>query len=86
MSYGIQVAQLAGIPKSVVATAKRKLIALENNQNSIHINQAELFAGVVEPEINFMHPALLELDNINPNDLTPIQALNQLYALKKLMV
>ncbi len=85
MSYGIQVAQLAGIPKSVVAGAKRKLIALENNQHSNHVNQAQLFSIADESLIQAKHPALLALDDIDPNDLTPIQALNQLYALKKLM-
>ena len=84
MSYGIQVAQLAGIPKSVVADAKRKLIALENNQNKSHSNQAELFNDT--NEIKPPHPALVELNNIKLDELTPIQSLNLLYVLKKLMV
>ena len=86
LSYGIQVAQLAGIPRSVVAAAKRKLIQLENNQNLHHSQQSELFTNGLESTVQPMHPALAELDNIEPNDLTPLQALNQLYMLKKLMV
>ncbi|HAJ71563.1 MAG TPA: DNA mismatch repair protein MutS, partial [Methylophilaceae bacterium] len=42
-SYGIQVAQLAGIPKSVVQMAKRKLTQLENNQIAQNTHQPDMF-------------------------------------------
>jgi DNA mismatch repair protein MutS len=44
-SYGIQVAQLAGIPKSVVASAKRKLIQLEHHQLQQNEHQPDMFAA-----------------------------------------
>ncbi len=82
MSYGIQVAQLAGIPKSVVAAAKRKLTQLENNQIAQNTNQPDMFAANVEPATAAVHPVIAELEAIQPDDLTPKQALELLYALK----
>ncbi len=83
MSYGIQVAQLAGIPKSVVNEAKRKLKQLENNQISQNTNQPDMFAANVEAPEAPIHPALAELEAIQPDDLTPKQALELLYKLKE---
>ena len=84
MSYGIQVAQLAGIPKSVVAAAKRKLTQLENNQLSQHSNQPDMFVTHVEPIVEPQHPLVLALETIQPDDLTPKQALELLYKLKSI--
>jgi DNA mismatch repair protein MutS len=84
MSYGIQVAQLAGIPKSVVAAAKRKLAQLENNQIAPNTNQPDMFAAKVESAPVELHPAIAELETIQPDDLTPKQALEVLYKLKDL--
>lgn len=81
-SYGIQVAQLAGIPKSVVAAAKRKLTQLENNQIAQNTNQPDMFAANIEPTPEALHPLIAELEAIQPDDLTPKQALELLYALK----
>ena len=85
MSYGIQVAQLAGIPKSVVAAAKRKLAQLENNQLSQHSNQPDMFVSAAEPLEAPQHLAISELEAIQPDDLTPKQALKLLYQLKGLL-
>ena len=82
MSYGIQVAQLAGIPKSVVAAAKRKLTQLENNQLSQNTNQPDMFAANIELVAEAIHPVIAELEAIQPDDLTPKQALELLYQLK----
>ena len=82
MSYGIQVAQLAGIPKSVVAAAKRKLTQLENNQISQNANQPDMFTANVDMAEAPQHPVLAELEAIQPDDLTPKQALELLYQLK----
>jgi DNA mismatch repair protein MutS len=84
MSYGIQVAQLAGIPKSVVASAKRKLAQLENNQIAPNTNQPDMFAAKEEPAAVELHPVIAELETIQPDDLTPKQALEVLYKLKDL--
>lgn len=83
-SYGIQVAQLAGIPKSVVTTAKRKLTQLENNQVQQNASQPDMFAANVETEEASLHPAIEALESIQPDDLTPKQALELLYKLKEL--
>jgi DNA mismatch repair protein MutS len=90
MSYGIQVAQLAGIPKSVVNEAKRKLKQLENNQiesqQSAHNRQQpDMFAPPISPTPAMQHAVLTEIENLQPDDLSPKQALEALYALKKLL-
>ena len=82
MSYGIQVAQLAGIPKSVVAAAKRKLTQLENNQISQNTSQPDMFAANIELAEVPQHPVIAELEAMQPDDLTPKQALELLYQLK----
>ena len=84
-SYGLQVAQLAGIPKSVVAAAKRKLIQLERNNVVQDSTQPDMFTSneaIVELPI---HPALSALEAIQADDLTPKQALDVLYQLKALI-
>ena len=86
MSYGIQVAQLAGIPKSVVAVAKRKLMQLENSQLAQRgSHQPDMFAANVEVPAVPLHPAIAELEAIQPDDLTPKQALELIYNLKALV-
>ncbi|HEY0563667.1 MAG TPA: DNA mismatch repair protein MutS [Methylophilus sp.] len=82
-SYGIQVAQLAGIPKSVVQMAKRKLTQLENNQIAQNTQQVDMFVHAVEPIAAPLHPIVAELEAIQPDDLTPKQALELIYQLKK---
>lgn len=84
-SYGIQVAQLAGIPKPVVQLAKRKLMQLENNQITQNTHQTDMFAAVAEPVAAIGHPIVAELEAIQPDDLTPKQALELIYQLKKLL-
>ncbi|PKO26209.1 MAG: DNA mismatch repair protein MutS [Betaproteobacteria bacterium HGW-Betaproteobacteria-8] len=83
-SYGLQVAQLAGIPKSVVAMAKRKLAQLEQ-QNIQAGPQGDMFAEPETPNDVPQHPAVTELETIEPDELTPRQALEVLYQLKKLI-
>ena len=85
MSYGIQVAQLAGIPKSVVALAKRKLTQLENNQIAQNKHQPDMFTANIEAEPVDLHPAIEVLETIQPDDLTPKMALELLYKLKGLI-
>jgi len=83
-SYGIHVAQLAGIPKSVVTSAKRKLTQLENNQMQNSESQPDMFSPNVELEEPPQEPAMRELEAVQPDDLTPKQALELLYRLKEL--
>ena len=82
-SYGLQVAALAGVPKAVVAKAREKLRGLENKaykqqREDSKTRQMDLFA---QPEPS---PALLRLEKIKPEDVTPRQALDLLFELKAL--
>ena len=83
-SYGLQVAQLAGIPKSVVAAARRKLVQLEQ-QNLVSGPQADMFAQPAREAEPLSHPAISELETLEPDELTPKQALEMLYRLKGLV-
>ena len=83
-SYGIEVAALAGIPAPVVRDAKRRLRALENREIGAG-PQADLFSAEPEPETEpLAHPVLTELSAIDPDSLSPREALEQLYALKRI--
>ncbi|MFM1956144.1 MAG: methyl-directed mismatch repair protein [Pseudomonadota bacterium] len=82
-SYGLQVAQLAGIPKSVVAAAKRKLTQLEK-QNIDAGPQVDMFVAPESPEIP-LHAVVSELETLEPDELTPKQALEALYRLKTMI-
>ena len=83
-SYGLQVAQLAGIPKSVVTAAKRKLMQLEQ-QNLTSGPQVDMFAQADSEPEQVLHPAMSELETVEPDELTPKQALEVLYRLKGLL-
>ncbi len=79
-SYGLQVAALAGIPSKVLENAKKTLQQLEQNKIAEPAPvQLTLFDDMVEASA-----AEKELSQINPDDLTPRQALELLYKLKKL--
>ena len=83
-SYGIQVARLAGVPGAVVQHAKHALAALEAHSESSRA-QVDLFApppAAPEPE---SPPVVAALAAIDPDTLSPREALDQLYALKKLV-
>ena len=77
-------AALAGIPAAVIRDARRRLRALENRE--IHAGpQADLFADLPEAEPEALsHPVLSELASIDPDALSPREALERLYALKRL--
>ncbi|MCX7185965.1 MAG: DNA mismatch repair protein MutS [Methylophilales bacterium] len=84
-SYGLQVAQLAGIPRPVIAAAKRKLALLEQNQVTQHmLPQTDMFAASA-PEVEVeLHPVLNVLESLQADDLTPKQALDLVYKLVEL--
>ena len=82
-SYGIQVAKLAGLPKSAVERARAVLQRLEASGGSTRVEIAEdlpLFAQVIEQTA----PSALEaaFASVNPDGLTPKEALDLLYKLK----
>ena len=91
-SYGIQVARLAGLPPSVVARARDVLAKLEDadrkNPASQLIDDLPLFQVAVRREEAARAssgPSKVEesLKALNPDDMTPREALDALYALKK---
>ena len=84
-SYGLQVAALAGVPQSVIRSAKKQLRVLE--QNSAAQNpQGDLFDHKqAEPEETKEHPLLATLREVQPDELSPKEALEKLYQLKMLV-
>ena len=83
-SYGIHVAHLAGIPKDVVRAARRHLGELEK-QLRPGSGQPDLFASAAAPAAQVEEEDALRaaLDAIKPDELSPREALEALYRLKK---
>lgn len=81
-SYGLQVAALAGVPGNVIRAAKKHLQTLEQ-ASLVRGGQPDLFgtAPAAEPQ---PHPAIELLDSIKPDELSPKEALDLLYKLKRL--
>ncbi|WP_052452179.1 DNA mismatch repair protein MutS [Noviherbaspirillum autotrophicum] len=91
-SYGLQVAQLAGVPQSVIRAARKHLAALEA-QSVQATPQFDLFAGAPdtaqadddEPVSGGTVSVLVDaLASIDPDALSPREALDELYRLKNL--
>jgi DNA mismatch repair protein MutS len=78
-SFGIQVAKLAGVPDAVLRLAQDKLASLERQGAGSGPTplQVDLFASPREPALEW-------LDGVNPDELSPREALDMLYHLKKL--
>ncbi len=82
-SYGLQVAQLAGVPKRVIDNAKDKLRLLENpdgdpSTNALTNNPSTRHTNLTQSELS------KKLDQIVPDELSPKEALDLIYLLKKL--
>ena len=89
-SYGIQVARLAGLPDTIVARAQELLVELEGThtgggeglgRHGIHRPGSE----TVPDQLSMFradHPALIRLRGMDPDDLTPRDALELLYQLR----
>jgi DNA mismatch repair protein MutS len=96
-SYGLQVAQLAGVPKGVIAQARRKLQSLERDskevQDTAKRQTGKTLSLALEVPIPATEPVTDEkaekikaaLLAINPDDLTPRQAHEALYKLRGLL-
>ena len=81
-SYGIHVAQLAGLPKPVIHRAQEILAELEqearapgSRRHSLEVRQLPLFAVT--------NPALEELEQLDVSAMTPLEAISKLYELQK---
>lgn len=80
-SYGIHVAQLAGLPSPVIQRATEILKQLEGSSGkAIHIENELSRQMTLFPETN---PLLSELEKVDLNTLSPIEALNKLYEWKR---
>lgn len=83
-SYGLQVASLAGVPNEVVNNAKRKLQQLElGSQQKLTANGDTPSLAQLQPVEQIVSPAVTLLEEADPDDLTPKQALALLYKLKE---
>lgn len=87
-SYGIAVAKLAGLPPSVVTRARSVLAKLESGRDATGgiaagLDDLPLFAAAAEPEHD-ADPLLASIDELDPDSLSPREALEALYRLKRL--
>jgi DNA mismatch repair protein MutS len=96
-SYGIQVAKLAGLPEDVISLARQELALLEAGSHAVitpaaqqsetaqaalapsEPSQTELFLPSINPQLQ------KRLEQLKPDDLSPRDALELLYELKKLL-
>ena len=84
-SYGIEVAKLAGIPNAVISRAREILDELESGKGEVVVQK------VAEPEDQISMLDLrasdicAALEKITLETLTPIEAMNELYRLKKML-
>ncbi len=89
-SYGLQVAQLAGVPQEVIKDARKHLQRLEETANQ-ESHQADLFTQASEPETETETDPVTEkalqlhkeIEAIQLDSLTPKEALDLLYRLKQ---
>jgi DNA mismatch repair protein MutS len=82
-SFGLQVAQLAGVPGTVIRAARRRLAELEE-QGYTAAAQRDLFApDAPVPAEPAPHPALEMLRSADPDTMTPREALDLLYRLRQ---
>ncbi|MCR4765785.1 MAG: DNA mismatch repair protein MutS [Bacteroidaceae bacterium] len=92
-SFGIHVAKLAGMPKSIVKRAGEILKVLENNQGkgveTKHLNDIKQADGYQLSFFQLDDPVLCqirdEIMNLDVNNLTPIEALNKLNDIKRIL-
>ena len=84
-SYGIQVARLAGMPAAVVNHARQALEALESQQTQTRA-QVDLFAPPPVAEAPLASAVESALSAIDPDAMSPREALEALYTLKKLQL
>lgn len=87
-SYGIHVAELAGVPKPIIREAKKILAHLEHETTNQNL-QPDLFSTISQDEtsdsVSPFHPAINHLNTLKPDELSPREALAELYKLKSFL-
>lgn len=84
-SYGIQVAQLAGVPRVVIQMAKEKLQILEKNSQETENHFSEKLIDVIDVKEQDNHPVISKLKLIDPEILSPREALDLIFQYKKII-
>lgn len=92
-SYGVHVAQMAGLPKAVVQRAEEILTDLERSgaagpRRLTELNEQTARAKKTATQVGLfaeLHPAMHALRSLDLNGLTPLDALNRLYELQKMV-
>jgi DNA mismatch repair protein MutS len=89
-SFGLQVGALAGLPKTVIAQARRYLEALERQHAAVERAAAPPPAVDSSPQLGLFAPPLPSaaeeaLRSLDPDALTPKEALDTLYRLRSLL-
>ena len=85
-SYGIHVAQIAGVPKAVIDRANEVLEELEGNADFRERQERtrQSFAGM---QLSFLgpetDPLIAEIKALDVDSMSPLEALNKLYELKQ---
>jgi len=90
-SYGVHVAELAGIPKPVVQRARQLLAELEGSNADEQRRVRSLMQAGADPQVQLSlftasaeHPAVAALRELQIDELAPIEALTRLYELQRL--
>ena len=81
-SFGLQVAQLAGVPKQAVTRAKQKLAELESGPQTSITSTAQSNQQQLPLIEDVTHPVIEQIEAVDVNDLSPKQALDLLFELK----
>ncbi|WP_439258480.1 DNA mismatch repair protein MutS [Lonepinella sp. BR2271] len=88
-SYGLAVAALAGVPQNVIKLAKQKLTQLEKLSSKSAVKKSDILSLQAElPLLNedeSKNEVLEMLEKLDPDELSPKQALSYLYQLKKML-
>jgi DNA mismatch repair protein MutS len=86
-SYGLQVAKLAGVPKSVINKARKKLNELEEADTRSSPSQSDLFLSSPSVTETALDASVIEehLKEIDVDALTPREALALVYTLKEML-
>ncbi|MFN2160954.1 MAG: DNA mismatch repair protein MutS [Candidatus Promineifilaceae bacterium] len=78
-SYGIHVAQLAGLPREIVIRANEILRDLEKHAPTAAVEPAQLSSGQQMALFPEASPILAELEELDVTSMTPLEAINKLY-------